>query len=251
MKNEKMKSEKDPNDFQFFKSLPSSLYYELRGFLEPKCYYRLVTTTRLLKPVLYETRIVKLTDPSELEIILSKIKNSGLQLVVVIDNISQDRETVQRLVGLPSYKITFGNYPDLNWEVICESHSIVHLNGKSVVKFPQNLSPNMQQLSIFSPGELLDVSPLSHLTKLSLINCRQVVNVNCLRNLSSLELYVCNQVTDVSELGRITNLSIKECWEIVDISQLSNNRKLTIVDCFNIDRKTVPSFENVSFWKRI
>jgi hypothetical protein len=239
-----MNSEKDRKDFQFFSSLPSSLYYELRDFLEPRCYYRLVTTTRLLRPVLYETWIVKLMDPSELEVILSKIKNSRHQLVVPIDVVSQDRKTIQSLVDLPSYRITFGNYPVLNWEVISESHTRVHLSVKSVVKFPQRLSPNMQQLSIFCPGELVDVSPLSHLTKLSLINCRQVVNVNCLRNLSSLELYICSQVTDVSELGRIANLSIKECWEIVDISQLTNNRKLTMLDCFNIDPKTVPSFEN-------
>jgi hypothetical protein len=239
---------KDKIDFQLFEKLPPSLYFELRHFLPSRCYYKLLTTSKALKPVLRETWIVKLRDPNELNTVLTRIENPKTQLIIQIDSRYQFSETIKELLRFPSSKITlFHSELPLDWQEISEHHTAVRMSGTGrIIEFPMNISPNLQELSVSCPMLLQDISALSNLKKLSLFHCKQIYNVDCLRNLSSLRLDYCPEVRDVSRLGNIFDLTLRDCRGIVDISHLTGNSRLTISKCPNIEQKTI-RFQNVCY----
>jgi hypothetical protein len=239
---------KDKNDFQLFEKLPPSLYFELRHFLPSRCYYKLLTTSKALKPVLRETWIVKLRDPNELNTVLTRIENPKTQLIIQIDSRYQFSETIKELLRFPSSKITlFHSELPLDWQEISEHHTAVRMSGTGrIIEFPMTISPNLQELSISCPMLLQDISALSNVKKLSLFHCKQISNADCLRKLSSLRLDYCPEVRDVSSLGSIFDLTLRDCRGIVDISHLTGNSRLTISKCPNIDQKTL-RFQNVCY----
>jgi hypothetical protein len=235
------------SDFQFFKKLPPSLYYELRNFLFPRSYYQLMSTSRVLSPVLYETRIVVLKDPRELDVVLSKIQNPRSQLVVRADSKCGN---FKQLLETPAYKlillhnlISDSDRTLFDGQKLGEYHTVVLTDGIEV-EFPENLSTDLKEIAISFPRKLRDVSAFSHLTKLSLDNCERVTNVNCLRNLSCLVLSFCPNIRDVSQLGGVFDLTLRQCSGIVDISQLVSNTNLSILVCANVNSRTM-NFHNV------
>jgi hypothetical protein len=210
-------------NYQFFKRLPSSLYYELRDFLSSKCYYELLMTTKLMNEIRYETRIVVLKDLDELDTVLHKISNPKTQLV--IDKISEAGE-------LPSYKIKFRNCPDRNKMEI----AILYLD------FSNQLLRSCRCNSFFA----LNLSRLSYFSKLTL-NSFRITNERYLSNLSFLELINCSDFSDLAGLGKIPNLFLNSCQAIKNISPLTSNTKLTILHSYNVDLETL-NFQTVRYF---
>jgi hypothetical protein len=247
------KKSRTPSNYQFFKNLPASLFYELREFINSLDYYRLLTTSKELHPVLHETRIVKLVDPTkqELELVLSKVTHPARQLCLVFARRYDFHNYVRTFGDQPALRLVF--YTELtpriiDWHPIAEHYEIVAGQSNNVHKsFENNFSKNLKKLKIYHLSKLQVVDSFAHLQSLMLTNCSNLSNVHCLENLSSLTLNRCPGVTDVSKLGRIHDLTLQACPGIIDISCLTNNKRLTITACQSIDKMTICFQKNVRY----
>jgi hypothetical protein len=238
------------SDFQFFRKIPSSLYYELRNFLEPRNYYSLLTTTRTLNHILRDTWKVVVKDPSDLDSVLSRINNPRTQLIIRLTEECDDKDKVRHLIDMPSRTIILAEGSTVevsDWLSLSETHDSVidYQANTSITTFP-DLSINLKELYLFAFTQLEHLYSLSHLEKLDLMDCEQVHSVDCLTNLRSVSLTLCPGITDVSQLGGIYELTLNECSGIVDVSGLTNNTKLKVVLCRSIDKTTI-NFQNVRY----
>jgi hypothetical protein len=195
--------ERTNGNYQFFKKSPFQLYYELRDYLSPKCYYELLTTSKLLDWIHRETRIVVLRDPAELDVILSRIQNPKTQLVIDITSQLQISEAAKRLTEVPSYKIRLWNGLHCNWAKVTECHSVVYGAFSLEAADFSSTSVNVKELRLGCSPRCADLSPFSHLSKLSVCSLRGITNARCLGNLSSLELVCCSDFSDLAGLGKI------------------------------------------------
>jgi hypothetical protein len=208
--------------------------------MEPKCYYRLLTTSKSRRLTLRETWMAVLSNPTDADAILSRINNAKMQLTIRI--VVQDTHLAQHFMNLPSHKLlSLKTNQVSDWQTLSEKHTVIATFGapESITDIFPRISSHLKELQLSNYNKLTEVFSLAGLSKLILRGCPSITKVDCLQHLTFLEFHYCQGLSDVSKLGKVKTLILSDCFHITTIATLTDNEKLTILGCTSINRNTI------------
>jgi hypothetical protein len=236
------------SSYHQFSKVPTTLFLEIREFLQPKQYFHLITSTKTFQDIKFETWRIKvrvdvidnfLHNTEFRNHVLLKIKNPKQQLCF------SSFTRIDDLSLLLAHKFYYVHINACNLQEV--PHWIEKLNEKPVIRLASNQTiqnfngflSHSKRMFITLFDSLSDLTAFTHLKELELFGCGEISEVNCLRNLHRLKLENCPKVSNIQELGNIHHLSLNYCPLITDISRLTDNYRITILGCRNIDRSTI------------
>lgn len=191
-----------------------------------------------------------MNNPIFRDLLLSKIENGWKQISLsrntTIDNFPPD---------LPVHRIIFGGFWNQQ-ELITDFHHIEIVKGVTYTGASIPLIPQIKELTLMRCGALVDVSNLSHLSKLELIVATELPDITPLKNIPHLTLSNCRKIEDysmfngskqrflrISDSSLLTNvksftgirqLILHSCYQLEDISPLKGIYSLTISSCSRV-----------------